>query len=117
MRQCFAYSQTAERCDLVADHDGPHSVSIEWTDDECFTPMQIPLVAAAPFDEPESVTMQQIAAAERAWEARFTSVDQEAIAQVMAEPEPVKPPTVPCVACGHLHQSGKCRCGCETYIP
>lgn len=38
MRTCFAYGPTGQRCERPADHDGDHTVSASWTDDECVTP-------------------------------------------------------------------------------
>lgn len=38
MRTCFAYGPTGQRCERPADHDGDHTVSTTWTDDECVTP-------------------------------------------------------------------------------
>ena len=35
---CFAYNRDGLRCDSVAGHDGPHTLTIEWTDEECWVP-------------------------------------------------------------------------------
>lgn len=38
MNICFAFNRSGLRCMMPAEHDGPHSHSIEWSDDECWTP-------------------------------------------------------------------------------
>lgn len=38
MTGCFAYNRDGLRCDSLAGHDGPHTLTIEWDDDECWTP-------------------------------------------------------------------------------
>lgn len=35
---CWAYNRQRQRCDQEAGHEGNHSVSTTWTDDECFDP-------------------------------------------------------------------------------
>ena len=111
MRKCFSYNRDGQRCMQLADHEGNHAVAIEWTDEESWTPDM--LVQVGPPVEYDS-TMSQIQAAEALWESREARMDTEALALVEATPTPLGGP---CVACSHQHQSGKCRCGCETYIP
>lgn len=36
--RCWAYGPTGQRCEQDAAHPGNHTVSTEWTDDECVTP-------------------------------------------------------------------------------
>ena len=37
-RRCWSFSREKRRCDLNAGHDGPHSISMEWDDDETWQP-------------------------------------------------------------------------------
>jgi hypothetical protein len=104
---------------MPAGHPGNHSISIEWTDDECFSPMAVPSVATPPFAGADNAEiMQQISRAEAAWENRDRNVDHEALAELDFGTPALPPVQVDarCVACDHQHANGKCRCGCETFI-
>jgi hypothetical protein len=129
-RKCFAYNQQGQRCTLHAGHDSMHVIAISWTDDECLDPaelldattrfMPVPEQPTPPFAGTSAdAIMEQVARAEAAWARRNESVDQEALAAMdfgHPAPEPVLVDNR-CVACDHQHASGKCRCGCETFIP
>jgi len=39
IRECFAFNKDGLRCNGMAGHPGKHSHSIEWTDEECWTPL------------------------------------------------------------------------------
>lgn len=45
IRQCWAYNKDGQRCDHPAGHPGNHVVMAEWTDSECFSPIQHQLPA------------------------------------------------------------------------
>lgn len=42
MRGCFAFNRDGLRCDSPAGHDGPHTLTIEWDDEEVWTPLAAP---------------------------------------------------------------------------
>lgn len=48
MSQCYAYSQVRQRCDQEAGHEGPHSLTSYWTDDECYDPAAVLLPPPPP---------------------------------------------------------------------
>lgn len=48
MSRCFAYSKTGSRCEKDAGHDGLHTLSVTWDDDECFTPSTPPPMPTIP---------------------------------------------------------------------
>jgi hypothetical protein len=96
VRACFAYSQSRERCDMPAGHPGDHSITLTWTDEECFDP-------TAPIDMSEY---------------RLPDLN-------VVRPVPDEEPVVfeSCVACDHPHpwheDGGACSlndCGCMRYV-
>lgn len=36
IRRCWAHNLTGDRCDLDSAHDGAHSLTVSWDDDECW---------------------------------------------------------------------------------
>ena len=88
VRQCWAYSADGVRCEHPAGHPGSHVVTREWTDDECFEPIKLNRAAI------------QVA----------TPV--EPAPQIEKKPQPI----ARCVACGHSHSGGVCKCGCYEHI-
>jgi hypothetical protein len=121
IRICWAYNQQAQRCDMPAGHPGNHAISIEWSDEETFEFMPIPTTPTPPSASASAEdTLAQVARAEAKWDNRDKNIDHEALAELDFG-RPAEEPTLQdegrCVACEHKHQSGKCRCGCETWIP
>ena len=86
IRQCWAFHKYGSRCEHPAGHAGKHMVSKEWDDLDCATPGEFESQPAPPVTE-KSVTVPVL---------------QEA---------PNK-----CVACGHAHRNGQCKCGCHEFI-
>ena len=85
-RQCWAYNSKSQRCEHPAGHPGNHIVSSEWTDSECVAPTMV-------------------------------TVAQPTITTTSGSVTTVTTPDVStCVACGHKHKSGECKCGCHTFI-
>jgi hypothetical protein len=100
-RQCFAYNQQAQRCDQIAGHEGLHSISVDWSDEECFDPTVVTLVHP-------STGMPE-----------FTSIVTDA--DLAGEP------TAQCVVCLHMqerHGVDGCvaknaegdECGCREFV-
>jgi len=87
IRQCWAFHRDGARCEHPAGHNGDHVVQKTWKDIECATPGEFESV-------PERGTYEKTRVAE--------PVLQEA---------PNK-----CVACGHAHRDGQCKCGCHEFI-
>jgi len=89
-RQCFAYNTAKQRCSKAANHRGLHEIRFTWNDEECFNPDVPPLTTPQPMPLP----------------ALPTPIPDDA------------PPATPtkCVACGHLHKAGECKCGCHEHI-
>jgi len=59
--QCWAYNKSGVRCEEVAGHPGDHTMSVRWTDEECFSPIvhQLPepkrsMYTDPGWDEPEA---------------------------------------------------------------
>ena len=46
MKGCFAYNRDGLRCDGEGGHDGPHTLTIEWDDDDVWTPETPPTAPA-----------------------------------------------------------------------
>lgn len=42
--RCHAYSKGGQRCEQLAGHDGNHALVTEWTDEECWTPGDAPVI-------------------------------------------------------------------------
>jgi hypothetical protein len=38
IRTCFAFNQNKQRCDMPGGHPGDHSITMTWTDEECYDP-------------------------------------------------------------------------------
>lgn len=100
MAGCFAYNTDGLRCDSPAGHDGPHTLTIEWGDEECWvpsagsssnTPLSFSVNLAAPLPEEESLG-----------------------------PVPIYGEGKPgvCVLCNHAMHGRECeRCDCKSGIP
>jgi hypothetical protein len=86
MNTCWAYNKSGNRCSLEAGHTGLHQIASTWSDDECFVP------GSRPAPKPEPVVTQSVTSEQPPSEAK------------------------PCVACGHRHKGGACKCGCHTHI-
>lgn len=86
IRTCWAFNKDGQRCEHPAGHTGNHIITAEWTDDECFSPIRHQL--------PE-----------------VTAPAPASPAPPALESQPVK-----CVACGHKHSGGTCKCGCYEEI-
>jgi hypothetical protein len=140
IRQCHSFNRQGQRCEHPAGHPGNHIVTAEWSDEEAWVPNfpreASPLMGRADghlayMTVPEPVAdapnlaavMEQVTYAESQWEQRGSLVDVEALAQIEdIDPHVIRDATPsvlggPCIACGHMHASGKCRCDCETYVP
>lgn len=87
IRQCWAYHRDGARCEHPAGHPGDHAVQKTWTDLQCATP------------------------------GEFT---HSAPATLMTDTSPAMPAPTPvataCIACGHKHKAGECKCGCYEFI-
>lgn len=88
VRQCWAYNKEGQRCDHPAGHPGNHVIMAEWTDEECFSPIQHQLPKQAVQSKPEPPMT----------------------------PISPKPEVTNCVACQHKHRGGECKCGCYEFI-
>lgn len=86
VRQCWAFHKDGTRCTHPAGHPGNHAVERTWTDKECYAPIRHQL--------PEPATA-------------VTELASTTITNVA----PLK-----CVACGHSHKGGVCKCGCHEMI-
>lgn len=92
MSRCWAYNKEGIRCEQEAGHPTLHSMTIAWDDDECFSP----IVHQLPEPRPEPVPDMPLESPP-------------------SLPEPLPQPAG-CVACGHKHAGGECRCGCYEQI-
>lgn len=96
MSRCWAYSRDKVRCALDAGHDEPHTVYITWRDDECY--------------EPHTTIHTLYTVTEGEPEPPMTGTSP-----APTLPDPMPTPTG-CVACGHKHAGGECKCGCYDFI-
>ena len=128
IRQCHSFNRQAQRCEHPAGHPGNHVVSAEWSDEEAWMPSAPGILyMAVPDPVPDApnlaAVMEQVTYAESQWANRESLIDTEALAQIEdIDPHAIRDATPsilggPCIACGHMHASGKCRCDCETYVP
>lgn len=85
-RQCWAYGPNG-RCHHPAGHPGDHIIEITWTDDQCIQPGQ----------PAKAVTGISVAVQEHVQETVYEESE-------------------PCVACGHMHRSAGCNCGCYKHV-
>lgn len=100
--QCHAYRITGERCDDVAGHEGLHSHSVRWTNEECWTPE---MSAAAMIETKRVIETPDLE-------------DDDELGD-----DGMKPPAK-CFACGHgWHGDEECErttegmpCGCSTAV-
>lgn len=88
IRQCWAFHKHGSRCEHPAGHAGKHMVSKEWGDLDCATPGEF---------QPEPGTYEKTRAA-------------------APVPAPLEEKVLKCVACGHAHRNGECKCGCHEFI-
>jgi hypothetical protein len=105
MSRCFAYSTVRQRCDQEAGHEGDHSVTAFWSDEECFDPMlQMPVAALPKFPGISGGGTVLTNAAE----------------EVNAITGAAKSPSDICFGCDCprvLHEAGGCaEHGCKTFI-
>ena len=87
IRQCWAFHSDGTRCELPAAHPGDHAVERTWTDAQCATPGQLTVKS-----EPAASNYIDLAKGE------------------LVEKQ------IKCVACGHSHRNGACKCGCHEFI-
>jgi hypothetical protein len=103
--RCWAYSRTGKRCDLDAAHDGLHSTTFAWDEDECYDPAGMILVPV--LDVPY--------------------LDEQPKDAPGAAQEPRTAPQRYCVVCEHPgpHEKGQCGgrgvvpgtpCDCATFV-
>lgn len=85
-RQCWAYNSKGQRCEHPAAHPGNHVVSSEWSDAECVAPTTVTVAPVVTATAPSGTV---------------TVTD---------------PDSRTCVACGHRHKGGMCKCGCHEQI-
>jgi hypothetical protein len=95
IKQCWAFHRDGARCEHPAGHPGDHTTSTSWTDLECATPGEFEVVERS---APATLV-------------RVPLVEHEEH-DVSAKPEVV----TKCVACGHKHKGGACRCGCYEFV-
>ena len=93
MPRCWSYSPDGEhRCELDAGHEEDHTTYRIWKDEDSYqpdAPITFPIVGApAP---------------------PVTDTSPPPL------PDPMPTPAG-CVACGHKHANGECRCGCYEQI-
>lgn len=106
-RQCFAYSQDGQRCELGAGHEDEHRVSVVWSDEESWTPDAL---GAALANAQAASVLGSIDAALAAQEP--PTGDDDSVG-------PVDPRTLRCVNCEHRVHDDECHvrvgqteCGC-----
>lgn len=102
--QCFAYNRSGSRCNKAAGHTGDHAVNLTWTDDECFTPKAA--ITASPYGTTTigsgTLGTTEVKVTEHGFEVKKSS--------------PKPPNDEACVACGHRHRAGECKCGCHSHV-
>lgn len=86
IRTCWAFNSSGQRCEHPAGHPGNHVITATWSDDECFSPIKHQLP------------------------------DISTPAAVHPAPPVLESGPVKCVACGHQHKAGPCKCGCHEQI-
>lgn len=121
--QCHAYSrEQGWRCEWIAGHPGDHSVSFDWTDDECWTPGAEPVANQARTQLAPAPQHQPVAEVP----AEVDHVSKEGTPIVYAPAPEVAEPhileTDKCASCEHpksMHPGGvACACKkCMRYIP
>ena len=91
--QCWAYNKERQRCQLHAGHDSLHSIMNEWEDSECFDPLEAPKAVPVPFP------------------VKVPAGTGTTTPTVTINTNPAK-----CIACGHQHRNGECKCGCYEFV-
>lgn len=97
-RQCWAYSQSLQRCMLPAGHDGRHAITDEWDDDECASPYSF-----ADDGPALPAVVRQDATPERLYDNQGNEIQYDSTP--MALPSE-------CAACGHVHVAACSTSGC-----
>jgi len=93
IKQCWAFHRDGARCEHPAGHAGDHMVEKSWNDLQCATPGEFHV-------KPEPATSNHIQVSD--------TVEPTIVMPVIVKPS--------CVACGHKHRDGECRCGCHEFI-
>lgn len=88
IRTCWALNTDGERCAKRASHKGTHSITIEWTDDECYAPKTFHDIPVKREIAPMPIQIAEIPQSD----------------------------TTLCVACSHKHAAGPCKCGCYEFV-
>lgn len=101
VRRCWAYSLTNKRCDQLAGHEGDHSITESWNDDECLDPNDQPIYVMREPSHGETNTMT-------------------ALTEHLVEFEPIelKPDCAVCEhpAIHHPNMSACVACDCKNYV-
>jgi hypothetical protein len=128
IRTCFAFNPNYQRCDMPAGHPGDHSITVLWTDDDCWDPSTAapPILTAAPL--PAAALGGAPLSFDGETPIRYTE-DGTPVFEMEYVPgiETEDNPNDVCVACAHprhRHVEGGCnvmdsegeRCGCHTCI-
>jgi hypothetical protein len=103
IRQCWAFHRDGARCEHPAGHPGDHAVQKTWNDLQCATPGE--------FGEPERSAPGTPVTVPVGVPEFLSNSPEGTVA-----PELVSVPITKCVACGHKHRGGECRCGCYEFI-
>lgn len=100
IRQCWAFHRDGARCEHPAGHPGDHIVMKTWTDLECATPGEFSDTPKPIRSNPEQQHLNPPLSTETA----------------PVSPVPPPPPVDNCVACGHKHRGGPCKCNCYEFV-
>jgi hypothetical protein len=96
LRNCFAYNQQGQRCDMPAGHPGDHAITTTWTDEECYAPYSAPVPTPRVYDGMASFPEGSLG------------------------PPPMPGDTDECLICDHRMHRGMCKadeCDCKNGMP
>jgi hypothetical protein len=117
--RCWAYNKTRQRCDMPAGHLGDHAISVSWSDEDSFDPMDVP-VPFIPTSGGSIVPTTAFTANRHQRVAVLRSVDEEGefFDTEIEEDADLLGETGKCFSCGCPEDEHPCeQHGCRNYIP
>jgi hypothetical protein len=117
MSRCFAYNVQRQRCDQEGGHDGDHSISLTWTDEESWDPNDLPVPYVAPMSGGTVVPTTSFTATRSVATLRSVNEDGEFFDTQIDVDDNALGETGKCFSCGCAEDDHPCDAhGCRSYV-